>query len=206
MKNKDLAPSDAERKKICYNLSIKDVLSEDQFVEKMLIVRHRVINVFIKSTDPRTKKGIPGNYLMGVGPKIGQLRKYLQSHINHQGVLLEKELPKDFKRLNYFWRNFIISKIVRSLINLQIDELRESGHLWFLDQSGGIWEISQTLADESNSIKEEYLQVYTKMYSHPKSRYHDQRNYHGRPSQQSRRRNRQLRQAPGISTSIARNK
>lgn len=206
MSNKNLTPTDAQRKKICYSLSVSDVLTEDQFIEKMLIIRYRIISIFIKSVDPITKKGISGNFLMGIGPKASQLRKFLHSQINHQNILLEKELPKDFKRLNFFWRNYIISKTVRLLINLQIDEMRENGHLWYLDQSGGIWEISQTLADETNTMKEEYLLIYTKMYNEPKPRYHDQRNYHGRPSQQGRRRNRQLRQAPGISTSIARNK
>jgi hypothetical protein len=47
--------------------------------------------------------------------------------------------------------------------------MRENGHLWYLDQSGEIWEISQTLADETNTMKEEYLLVYTKMYSEPKA-------------------------------------
>ena len=206
LKNKSLAPTDAQSKNIYYNLSIKDVLSEDQFIEKMLVVRHRIINIFIKSIDPRTKKGIPGNYLMGVGPKIAHLRKFLNSQINHQNILLEKELPKDFKRLNDFWKNMIISKVVKSLINLQIDEMRESGNLWYLDQSGGVWEISQTLADETVFRRDEYLSIYNKIDNYSKPKYHDQRNYHGRPSQQSRRRNRQLRQAPGISTSIARNK
>lgn len=206
MKNNGTVPTDTQLKKIYYNFSIKDVLDEEQFIEKMLIVRYRVICAFVKSIDPTTKKGIHGNYIMGVGLKLSQLKKFLHSHINHQSILLKSDLPKELKKLNQFWINFIISKAVRVLINLQIDEILESKSLWFLDQAGGVWEISQSLADEVISARNEYLMVYSKKYNSTKPRYHDQRNYHGRPSQQGRRRNRKLRQAPGLSTSTARNK
>jgi len=205
-KNKGLVPTNAQRTKICYHLSISDILDEDKFIEKMLIVRHRIINIFIKSVDPRTKKGIPGNYLMGVGPKIVNLKKFMHTHINFSGIIIDSELPQEYKKLNYFWKKFIISKIIRSMINIQVDKISKSGNLWYLSQSGGVWEISQSLADEDNLGFDEFISFYSKIDNSSKPKYRDQRNYHGRPSKQGRRRNKELRQAPGLSTSIAKNK
>lgn len=181
-------------------------MDSDQFIEKMLIVRHRIINIFTKSIDPRTKKGIPGNYLMGVGSRVMHLREYLHNHINSRGILQDCELPNEFRCLNNFWRNIVISKIVQAMINLQVDEMRNNVQLWYFDQSGGIWEISQSLADEYKSASNEYLSVYESLSCSTKPKYRDQRNYHGRPSKQARRRNKKLRQAPGLSISIARYK
>lgn len=196
-----VSPAEEVRSHILYRLQIEDVLDEDQFIEKMLLVRYRIICVFAHSVDPMTKKGVFGNYLQGVGPDLADLKRFVIGKVNSRGVLSRSDLPEEYRLLGRSWRQIIIDKIMSRLINRQIDQMLDSWDLWWLDSHGGIWEIAQSVVDEQKMIQSTFSTIYNlglkKQERGPS--YRDERTHHGKPSSQSRRRDRQLRQAPGIS-------
>jgi hypothetical protein len=198
-----IEPSRTMRTHIYYNLTVQDVLDEEEFVEKMLIIRRRIIRVFDRSIDPKTKRGVSGNYLMGIGPKLHSLRSFMYKHVHFRGIIHENELPEQYQVLTDYWKKFIISKIIRILIDLQLEEMYEVADLWQMDNLGGIWEIAQTVADEEVLIYSEIASIYNRPRSSKKPHYLDERSFHGKPSKQARRRNKELRQAPGISIGVS---
>ena len=201
-KRGEMQPSRELRTHIMFHLQPEDVLDEDIYIEKMLLVRYRIICVFAHSIDPETKRGVFGNYLVGIGPRLAQLNRFVSGKISSRGVLSREDLPEPYRSLDYKWRKMVINKVMRRLIERQLNHMRQTGDLYPLDQQGGIWEICQSVADEQLIIQTAFASIYgknAKPYRESKPRYRDERNHHGRPSGQSRRRDRSLRQAPGIS-------
>lgn len=179
---------------ITFNITPEDILSEDSYIEKMILVRHRIIGVFEKSVDPITKKGITGNYLVGIGPKVSALNNFLFSKISFRGILSREDLPLEYKYYSLGLREAIFHRVIKVMIERQVSILRDECALWWLETSGGIWEIAQSLVDEKQLSSSAIIGTMQK----PK--YRDERTFHGRPSQQGRKRVSLLRQAPGLST------
>lgn len=194
-------PSAQLRTFITYHIRPEDVLDEEEYIEKMLLVRYRIIGVFGRSIDPETKRGVLGNYLVGIGPRLSMLNRHLARRIHPRGILTRSDLPKVYQALDYRWREKIINRVVRIMIERQVDLMREACDLWWLDYHGGIWEICQSVADEQKLIQSAFASIYDAEYrdNRDSPRYRDERTHHGRPSKQSRRRSRALGQAPGVS-------
>lgn len=199
-KRSGVEPTAQLRTFITYHLQPEDVLDEDDYIEKMLLVRYRIICIFGRSIDPVTKRGVLGNYLLGIGPRVSMLNKYLFTRINPKGILVRSDLPKSYQMLEYKWREKIINRVLKIMIERQVSLMKETCDLWWLDYHGGIWEICQSVADEQKLTQAAFATIYDAQYSsNTRPRYYDERTHHGRPSKQSRRRNRQLGQAPGVS-------
>lgn len=201
-KRRSVEPTYEMRNFITYDIEPEDILEEEDYIEKMLIVRYRIISVFEHSIDPATQKGVYGNYLVGIGPRLTQLNRFLASKVSYRGLLSRSDLPRKYQALNYKWRDLIMRRITRCMIERQVNLLKESCDLWWLDYHGGIWEISQSVADEQKLVQASFATIYDSEYRlerDSKPRYRDERSHHGRPSKQSRRRDSLLRQAPGAS-------
>lgn len=190
---------------IRHHMRLEESLDEEMFAEKMMLVRHRIIGIFNKSVDPRTHRGVGGNYLVGVGPKSRQLAAFIQKRFGIRGVIRLDDLHPRYRGLTDYWRQQVIAKIVGELIDRQLRLMVDESDLWWLDNCGGIWEISQSVADEYAIQQSQIAMLYGEAYraSKPRQPYRDERAHHGKPSQQSRRRDRELRQAPGLSISSA---
>lgn len=200
-KRKNDEPTREMRNYIVYQLIPEDILDDESYIEKMLLVRYRIIGVFGRSVDPSTRKGVYGNYLMGIGPRQSQLNRFLVSRISIKGLMSSADLTPQFKKLNYKWREIILNRVLRLMIERQVELMKENCDLWWLDYHGGIWEIAQSVADEQKIIQASFISSYDhELKLDPKQKFRDERSFHGRPSKQGRRRTSLLRQAPGMST------
>ena len=196
-------PSRPMRTYIQYHLRVDDILDEDAYIEKMLIIRHRILAVFARYVDPKTKKGVFGNYIMGIGPKVQHLVGYMIKHMKRDKLFSKSDLPPKYRDLSQFWLDLIYSRVTDQLIERQINLLIQTSDLWRLEISGGIWEISQSVADEYKSARELAGVLYREeAFGSLLPDYRNERTFHGRPSRQGRRRSGELRVAPSLSTSL----
>lgn len=197
-------PSRSMRVHIMYRIQPEDIFDEEQYIERMLLVRFRVVSVFLHSIDPVTKKGIGGNYLIGVGHKLSHLKTFINRKVSYRGIVTVNDLPEHYHSLSDRWRKKIIFRLTRLMIDRQINYMYDCYDLYPMESFNGdtMWEIRQSVADRLKRDKLELSMTYDRQLlpkKEEKPRYRDERNHHGKPSRQSRRRNRELRQAPGIS-------
>jgi len=188
---------------IQYHLRVEDILEEDAYIEKMLIIRHRILAVFARYVDPKTKKGVFGNCIMGVGPKVQHLVSYMMKNMKRDKLFSKSDIPLKYRKLNQYWIDLIYSRVTDQLIERQINLLIRTSDLWRLEITGGIWEISQSVADEYRSARElAGVLCREGAFGSLLPDYRNERTFHGRPSRQGRRRSSELRIAPSLSTSL----
>lgn len=202
----NVKPSRELQAYIRYGMKLEESLNDEMFAEKMLLVRHRIIGIFNRSIDPLTGKGVQDNYLIGVGHRLRSLKIFILKHFGARGVIFLEDLHPRYQVLTDYWRQQVTSIIVSELVERQLCLMLEEGDLWWQDNCGGIWEICQSVADEYEIHRIQVSALYGEIYKTRKSKqpYRDERAHHGRPSKQGRRRDSELRQAPGLSIGTAR--
>ncbi len=119
--------------------------SEDWLLRKLDLARHRIIGVFAFAVDPISQRGSE-NFLLGAGPKIGELAGFVGARITHWDWLVsESDLNDRFGRLPRFYRKHLVANLVRRMIVEQLLALRDKHEIYYMD---GGWQMIQSVADE----------------------------------------------------------
>ncbi len=129
------------------------------------------------------------NVVRGIGSDVESIVKYVHENVNLNGVYDHKQLPKHRIKLKRCEWDMILPRLRAEMVRLAIGELLEEGLIWPLDDD---WLYSCELRV-----------IYDRSHRMADRVFFDQRNWHGRPSRQGRRRARQLGLAPGMSIGAA---
>ena len=167
--------------------------SEDDMTATLVAVRYKVVATFLKSVHPRTGKTTGrDNYICGVDAKISDLADYVAEHTNLRREFSATHLSKPLEMmLTRHQRQRLVRRIHARLICVVLVAMRDASDLWYMEGVGD-WLFSNTLRiehDRAERLRREATNTY----------HGDRRNWHGRPSNQGRRRSRQNRFAPGTS-------
>lgn len=161
--------------------------SEDDMAIAFAGVRFEVARAFLRATHPKTGRATGrDNYICGLDDSISALSKFVLDHTSLRRVFGHADLPKHTVHLTRVQWGRILDRIHMQMVSVVLTSMRDNEkNLWRLD---GDWCFS-------NFIRVEYDRVMKEV----KLAYRDSRNWHGRPSEQGRRRAKQLRVAPGVS-------
>lgn len=164
--------------------------SEEDLAATLAAVHYKIVAVFLNSTHPRTGRTTGrDNYICGLGDRISHLERHVIDKIKLRREFGLQHLPRSISHLTRPERDRIVGYVHAMLVNTVLVTMREDNDLWYFD---GDWCFSNTVRVLHDK--------HTRMAREATNTYHgDRRNYHGRPSNQGRRRQKQLRVASGVS-------
>lgn len=164
--------------------------TEEDLRATLAAVHYKTVAVFLSATHPSTGKATGrDNYICGLEGRISHLEKYVMGRITLRREFGLQHLPRNISHLSRFERDRILSHVHSLLVSSVLVAMRDDRDIWYFD---GDWCFSNTvrvLHDKHARMARKASNTYLG----------DQRNYHGRPSKQGRRRQKQLRTAPGVS-------
>lgn len=160
--------------------------SEDHIDEVFAAVRRRVVGVMLAARSPRGRCTGRDNYITGLDRRISSLSWYVRNNIRGLNRIFgHTHLPKHAVKLTRSEWDRVLERIYGEIIISILIVMRDDHSLWYQD---GDWCFSNVIRVEHDRSVREVKQTWR-----------NQRNFHGRPSKQGRRRAKQLRVAPGIS-------
>jgi len=166
--------------------------SEEDLAEALSGVRFRVVSAFLSSVHPESGKATGlGNYIVGVDERISSLATHVlrQPRTSLHRAFGYSDLPEVCRQLPRREQTRIVGYVHHQMVMLILVTMRDECNLWRFD---GDWCFSHLLRVEHDHVMKA-----------AKLAWRDQRNWHGRPSKQGRRRAHQLRTAPGMSISAS---
>ena len=165
------------------------IFDDDEYVERRLVARHRIIGQFTRAADPVTRRGTD-NFVVGVDNRIGALADYLLMRMRHRRDLVSKyDLSNDLKRLTDWWIGQILTVAVKELVLDELIAMRDSpaAEIYWMD---GVWQAIQSIIDEYHWTRETVAkphQLRVRALRAPQTLKFDQRPEHGRVRSQRER-------------------
>lgn len=167
--------------------------TEDHAAQVFAAVQHKMVGAMLKAENSKGRRTGAEHYICGVGDRISQLANKLMWEIKGlDSVYGLKSLPEEANALRPSERRRVVDSLHFEVVSAVLVSLRDKNHLYYL-QGDGDWLFSDFICQEHNHAARE-----------ARLKWRDERSYHGRPSQQGRRREAQLRQGTALSGSYGR--
>lgn len=169
-------------------VSLDDIFDDETYVERRLVARHRIIGVFDVAIDPFSKRGTD-NFIVGVAERISDLADYVSDKMRHRrNLIVIDDLPFRYAPLPKKQREKVCQPLRRQLIIDELIAMRDAEEIYWQD---GRWQAKQSLIDEYVRFREVRQEHYRKVEEVHRTALRikrDNRTYHGRPRQQTKRR------------------
>jgi hypothetical protein len=154
--------------------------SEERLEEVLSAVQHKVVGVFLSATDPLTGRGTgQDNCICGLSDKRSDLVDYVASRIRLWGVFGHKDAPKKEVKLNKYEWEIVIRRVHKELVLIVIEAMLDDHSLYRLNSD---W-----------CFLHELRRGHDRMARAAKEAFRNNRNFHGLPDNQGRRRTKQHR-------------
>lgn len=159
---------------------------EEHLATSLAAASYKVVGVLVKARHPVNGKdtGVH-NYVAGLAPRLNSLVNYVANRVKLDDVYCLNNLPTESAKLTkQQWRR-VLDQVHYRLIELVLEYWHEDRFIYLL---GGDWCFVPSLHEDHDRLARRANDAW-----------YNQRNWHGRPSEQGRRRARANRQAPGTS-------
>ncbi len=168
-----LADKDELRKIVYIGYPLEELFNKDELSDLLAIARQRVVGEFFHATEwYRGRYVCTDNYIIGVGSRLSELRRYVVKTM-HRRIVRTHHLPQDMQDLHPKMIDMITQRADHELVQLILQAMLNYD-VWY-DDARGIWQVSQSAMDEFHSVR--HATSNTKI---------DVRVYHGRVRSQSK--------------------
>lgn len=185
----------ASRRHLLGQVPLRDYFRSDESMGATLAaVQYKVVACFLRATHPQTGRTTGrDNCICGLGPELRAVVTYATERVNIRREFGHAHLPKLEVELTRAQWELVLNRIHCELVALAVVHMRDTHKLYFMD---GDWCFSNELRVEHDHM----AQLARKNENDYRG---DRRNFHGRPSDQGRRRAKGLRVATGVSIGIS---
>lgn len=180
---------DAGRRFLLGQVCLKDFFeSEDQMANVFAAIQRKLVSAMLKAENSKGRCTGAGHYITGVGGRINLLARMLVDKIGRLDYEYGLDaLPVAAKQLSRSQQRQVVDMLHFEVISTILAGMNGKGHLYYMEGDGD-WMFSDVICRDHNHAAREAKQAWR-----------DNRALHGRPENQGRRRDSQLRQAPAQS-------